>query len=84
MVINTPFQKRYVLSPSVFTSSHPTEVRGSQAHFQLSIMPKSTSRNTPDKYQEGIFRMFAQPFVYFLRHIIHIKALFHKRFVRCS
>lgn len=47
MLINTPFQKRYVLSPSVFTSSHPPGVRGSQAHFQLSIIPKSTSRNTP-------------------------------------
>ena len=38
----------------------------------------------PDEYQEGILRMFAQPSVYFLRHIIHIKALFHKLFVRCS
>jgi len=47
MTINTPFQKRYVLSPSVFTSSHPTEERGSQAHFQLSIIPKSMNRNTP-------------------------------------
>lgn len=44
---NTPFQKRYIFSPSVFARFHPTEVQGSQAHFQLSMLPKSKNRDIP-------------------------------------
>lgn len=43
---NTPFQKRYILSPSVFARFHPTEVQGFP-HFQLSMLPKSKSRDIP-------------------------------------
>ena len=84
MAINTPFQKRYVLFSERVYQFPPDGSTGFPSPFPVEYNAQKYEQECPDEYQEDILRMFAQPSVYFLRHIIHIKALFHKLFVRCS
>lgn len=81
---NTPFQKTVCPFSERVSQFPPDRSTGFPSSLPVEYDSQKQEQEYPDEYQVGVFRVFSQPFIYFFRYIIHVKALFRKRFGRCS